>query len=137
MNTITAIKPECFSSFSFNPLIKIDTYSFLYFVPQKNNPDKQSFKIQLLDKDNEIIEEKIIQLELTQNKNNFEEHSIGMICDGEQHKIIFTPIMLDEDSGKLNLPITVAVVKIKDGDDGGIKEKPFRLKPRKPVLMEY
>jgi len=133
MDTFTACLTNPYKSFTFNPLIKIDTYSFLYFVPQKNNPDKQLFKIQLLDSDNDVIEEQFIHVALTADKRDFEDHAIKMICDGTQHKIVFTQIDIGTLSKKTAVKVTVAIVKIKDGDDGGMRIQPYR--PTNPVLV--
>lgn len=138
MHSFTAIIPSKFTCIDFGLFINKSTYAFLNFIPQKNSPQRQQFKIQKLNFHQEVLEEKTVYLELANDKKQFEEHSIDMVCDASQHRLIFTPIIFKDEIQNLDWTFTVAVVKIKDGndDDDDSRNRFNPVRPRSPVLLE-
>jgi hypothetical protein len=138
METFTAITPEGINQFTFDPLIKKDTYSFLHFVPTKESPAKLKMIVSLYEKYNTLIEEHDFVLEIDSAREKYNEHYIGLVQNGVVHKVIFTALYPENDNPLDKICISLAIAKIKEGDDnndGGNHLKPRR--PRVPVLMCY
>ena len=133
MNTFTAYTPDGINQFTFDPLIKKDTYSFLYFVPTKESPQKIKMIVSLYEKDNTLIEEQDFVLEIDSIGKKYKEHYIGLLQNGLTQKLIFTALDAENDKPLDKISIGVAIAKIKDGDDdGGIY-----LRPRKPNKLNF
>ncbi len=130
MNTFTAYTPDGIHQFTFDPLVKKDTYSFLHFVPTKESPEKIKMIVSLYEKDNTLIEEQDFVLEMNSIEKKYNEHHIGLLQNGLTQKLIFTALDTENDKPLDKISIGVAIAKINDGnDDGGIY-----LRPRKPKL---
>lgn len=78
MNTFTAYTPEGINQFTFDTLIKKDTYFFLHFVPTKESPAKLKMIVSLCEKDNTLIKEHDFILETDSTEKKYNEHSIGL-----------------------------------------------------------
>ena len=120
----------------FDPLIKNDSYAFLYFKPTRGIPERFRVNVSVYRKDNILIEEYEFDLKLDNTKKSFDEHYIGVQQNGTTERVVFTTLNAENNTPLENICLEVAVVKIKDGDedrDGGIK---FKSKsPRAPVLF--
>lgn len=133
MNTFTAYTPDGINQFTFDPLIKKDTYSFLHFVPTKESPEKIKMIVSLYEKDNNLIEEQNFVLEIDSTGKNYDEHYIGLLQNGLTQKVIFTALEAENNSPLDKISIGVAIAKIKDGNgDGGIY-----LTPKRPNKLNF
>jgi hypothetical protein len=135
MQTFTAYTSEGYQ-LSFDPLVKNDTYVFLHFIPEKESPEKLRMIVSLFEKDNNLLEEHNFVLELDETRKNYQNNQIGLVYDGLKQKMIFTALNLENNTPLENICISVAIAKIKDGndDDSGNYFNPT--KPRVPVLVE-
>ncbi|WP_162126033.1 hypothetical protein [Flavobacterium phycosphaerae] len=86
METFTAYTPEGVNQFTFDSLIKDNTYQFLHFVPIKGSPKKVRMVVSLFNKDNVLIEERDFQLEIDNSGRKYNEHFIGLLQNGMTQK---------------------------------------------------
>jgi len=136
MNAFTAYTPEGVNKFTFDSLIKNDTYHFLHFIPTKGSLEKVKINVSLYKNNNTLIEEHDFVLEINSTGKNYNEHYIGLLQNGRTQKVIFTAL-----DGKSNLPLNnisigIVIAKIKDGTDdenGGGYLRPKR--PKVPFLV--
>ncbi len=136
METFTAIPSEHSNQFRFDQLIKNNTYAFLHFLPTKESPENLKISISIYEKNNILIHDSVFVLKLDKIKKTYQEHCIGQQQIGKSQKVIFSVLDID-DSPLIRVGITVAVVKIKDGnDDENGRNYINPEKPIHPVLMD-
>ena len=116
MHNVVAYVPKG-NKFTYDPLVKKDTYAFLYFVPEKESPTKVKIIISLLEKDNTLIETHNFILEIDSTGKNYQEHHIGIIQDGMKQKLIFTVFNPENNAPLEKINMGVEVVKINDGNE--------------------
>ncbi|UPT71032.1 MAG: hypothetical protein M0D53_01040 [Flavobacterium sp. JAD_PAG50586_2] len=133
MNTFTAITSEGINQFTFDPLIKKDTYTFLHFVPTKESPAKLKMIVSLYKKDNTFIEQYDFVLEIDRIGKQYNEHYIGLLQNGLTEKLIFNALDAENNNPLDRISIGVAVAKIKDGNDDGGEIDLNPPLPKKPV----
>lgn len=131
MDTFTAYTSEGSNQFTFDPLVKNNTYAFLNFIPSKESPEKVRMIVSLLKKDNTLIEEHDFVLEIDSTRKKYNEHSIGLKQNGMTQKLIFTALNHENNTPVEKICIGVAIAKIMDGNDGNGGNY---LKPRRPEL---
>lgn len=135
MDTFTAYTVEGINQFTFDPIVKNSTYTFLHFVPAKESPTKVKMIVSLYEKDNTLIEEHDFVLELDSSSKKYREHHIGLLQNGMIQKLIFTALNPENNTPLEKICIGVAITKIKDGNDenGGNYFRP-RI-PKLPVFV--
>ncbi len=103
--------------FSFDPLVKANTYAFLHFVPDKESPKKVKIIASLKGKDNSVIETHDFLLEIDSTGKRYQEHYIGLVQDGMYQRLFFSTINAENNTPMKKVCIGVEVVKIMDGND--------------------
>ena len=134
METFTALTPNGVNQFTFDPLVKNDTYTFLHFVPTKESPEKVKMIVSLYEKENTLIEEHGFVLEIDSFRKNYNDHYIGLLQNGITQKLIFTALNVDNSKPLEKICIGVSIAKIKDGDGYDDNENDY-LKPKRPLFL--
>ena len=137
MDTFTAYSVEGINQFTFDPIIKNSTYTFLHFVPAKESPTKVKMIVSLYEKDSTLIEEHDFVLEFDNTRKKYREHYIGLTQNGVTQKLIFTALNPENNTPLEKICIGVVTAKIRDGNDdnGGVYLRPR--KPKLPVSFKF
>lgn len=117
METFTAQTIEGINEFTFDPLVKNSTVTFLNFIPKKESPEKVRIVISIYQKDNALLEQHTFNLKINLTKKSYLNSRIGLKIVGLHQKMIFEAFNTENGLPLNKICIGVAVAKIKEGND--------------------